>query len=183
MVVASWFNDAKALAEEVEEKTRTTACGSSSGQGAAAADFPSPRYWTDVLTPRASISTRSPSAAASDAAERQGARLFEHSPATAVRRVGSRWRVASPVGEVIAERLVLCQSAYPPRLLPALARAALPVFTYIIVTAPLTGPHAEVIRAPYAVYDNRFATGTTASCHGRCSGRRARRSGPGISPG
>ena len=39
----------------------------------------------------------------------------------------------------MAERLVLCQSAYPPRLLPALARATLPVFTYIIVTAPLTG--------------------------------------------
>jgi gamma-glutamylputrescine oxidase len=33
------------------------------------------------------------------------------------------------------------------------------VFTYIIVTARLTGAHAEVIRAPYAVYDNRFATG------------------------
>ena len=64
-----------------------------------------------------------------------------------------------PSGEVLAERLVLCQSAYPPRLLPALARATLPVFTYVIVTAPLAGAHAGVIRAPYAVYDNRFATG------------------------
>ncbi len=76
-----------------------------------------------------------------------------------MRRVGRRWRVATPAGEVTAERLVLCQSAYAPRLLPALARATLPVFTYIIVTAPLTGAHAGVIRAPYAVYDNRFATG------------------------
>jgi gamma-glutamylputrescine oxidase len=39
------------------------------------------------------------------------------------------------------------------------ARATLPVFTYIVVTAPLDGAHAEVIRAPCAVHDTRFATG------------------------
>ena len=93
------------------------------------------------------------------AAEGMGARLFEHSPATGLRRVAGGWRVTTRQGEVTADRVVLCQSAYPPRLLTAVARATLPVFTYIIVTAPLTGAHAEVIRAPYAVYDNRFATG------------------------
>ena len=33
------------------------------------------------------------------------------------------------------------------------------LFTYVMVTEPLTGAHAGVIRAPYAVYDTRFATG------------------------
>ena len=53
----------------------------------------------------------------------------------------------------------LCQSAYAPGLVPALARATLPVFTYVIVTEPLAGRACGVIRAPYAVYDDRFATG------------------------
>ena len=161
VVIASWFDDSKALAAEVAEYNADYGMRLEFWpKERLRRDFPSPRYWDGMFDPEGfHLDPFALCRGYADAAERQGARLFEHSPATTVRRAGGRWRVATPKGEVSAERLVLCQSAYPPRLLPALARATLPVFTYIIVTAPLTGAHAEVIRAPYAVYDNRFATG------------------------
>ena len=161
IVIASWFDDARELSREVEaynaefgmqlefwprERLREA--------------YPSPRYWDGMFDPEGfHLDPFALCRGYAAAAEARGARLFEHSPATSVRRVRGGWRVATPGGALTVGRLVLCQSAYPPRLLPALARATLPVFTYIIVTAPLTGRHAEVIRAPYAVYDNRFATG------------------------
>jgi gamma-glutamylputrescine oxidase len=161
IVIASWFDDARELSREVEaynaefgmqlefwprERLREA--------------YPSPRYWDGMFDPEGfHLDPFALCRGYAAAAEARGARLFEHSPATSVHRVRGGWRVATPGGALTVGRLVLCQSAYPPRLLPALARATLPVFTYIIVTAPLTGRHAEVIRAPYAVYDNRFATG------------------------
>jgi gamma-glutamylputrescine oxidase len=161
IVIASWFDDARELSREVEaynaefgmqlefwprERLREA--------------YPSPRYWDGMFDPEGfHLDPFALCRGYAAAAEARGARLFEHSPATSVHRVRGGWWVATPGGALTVGRLVLCQSAYPPRLLPALARATLPVFTYIIVTAPLTGRHAEVIRAPYAVYDNRFATG------------------------
>ena len=88
-----------------------------------------------------------------------GARLFEQSPATGLVRQGPAWRVTAPSGEVTAEAVVLCTSAYGDPLLQALRRAILPVVTYVIVTEPLGSRLAEVVGAPYAVYDDRFATG------------------------
>jgi gamma-glutamylputrescine oxidase len=161
VVVASWFDDARALAAEVAEMNARHGMRLEFWpRERLRRDFPSPRYWDGLFDPEGfHLDPFALCRGYADAAEARGARLFERTPATSVRRGGGGWRVATPLGEVTAERLVLCQSAYPPRLLPALARATLPVFTYIIVTAPLTGAHAGVIRAPYAVYDNRFATG------------------------
>ena len=88
-----------------------------------------------------------------------GARLFERSPATSLARRGPAWRIETPSGEVVAETVVLCTSAYGDPLLRALRRAILPVVTYVIVTEPLGPRLAEVVGAPYAVYDDRFATG------------------------
>jgi gamma-glutamylputrescine oxidase len=88
-----------------------------------------------------------------------GARLFEHSPATSLARHGSAWRIGTPSGEIVAGTVVLCTSAYGDPLLPALRRAILPVATYVIVTEPLGPRLAEVVGAPYAVHDDRFATG------------------------
>jgi gamma-glutamylputrescine oxidase len=161
VVIASWFDDAKALAADVAEyNARYGMRLEFWPRDRLQRDFPSPRYWDGMFDPEGyHLDPLALCRGYAAAAESQGARLFEHSPATALRRVGGRWQVSTPQGDITTERLVLCQSAYPPRLLPALARATLPVFTYIIVTAPLAGAKAEVIRAPYAVYDNRFATG------------------------
>lgn len=161
IVIASWFDDADDLAREVEASNAEFGMQLEFwSRERLRAAYPSPRYWDGMFDPEGfHLDPFALCRGYAAAAEGQGARLFEHSPATSVRRVRGGWRVATPGGALTVERLVLCQSAYPPRLLPALARATLPVFTYIIVTAPLIGRHAEVIRAPFAVYDNRFATG------------------------
>jgi gamma-glutamylputrescine oxidase len=88
-----------------------------------------------------------------------GARLFERSPVTGIARQGSGWRVTTRGGQLDVDRLVLATSAYGRGLHPALGRGLLPIHTYIIVSEPLAGAERDSIRAPYAVFDDRFATG------------------------
>lgn len=88
-----------------------------------------------------------------------GARLFERSPATGIARQGGSWHITTERGRLDVDRLVLATSAYGRKLHPALGRGLLPIHTYIIVSEPLTGAERDSIRAPYAVFDDRFATG------------------------
>jgi gamma-glutamylputrescine oxidase len=88
-----------------------------------------------------------------------GARLHEGSPATGLVREGPGWRVTTSQGSVQAEHVVLCGGVYGDPLLPRLRRALLPLITYVMVTEPAGERLAGVIRAPYAVHDDRFATG------------------------
>ncbi len=164
VVVASWFDAAAELRAEVEAHNRRfgTALAFWPRERLRAL-YPSPRYWDGIFDPEAfHLDPLALARGYAAAATGLGAAIHEGSPALAVerrRRHGGGWRVATPAGVLLAERLVLCQSAYPPPLLPGVARSTLPVFTYVIVTEPLVGPHAGVIRAPHAVYDTRFATG------------------------
>ncbi|MFZ1431185.1 MAG: FAD-dependent oxidoreductase [Geminicoccaceae bacterium] len=161
VVIASWFDDAASLRAEVAEYNQRFGMRLEFwSRERLQADYPSPRYWDGMFDPEGfHLDPLALTRGYAAAAESLGARLFEDSPATRLERSGGRWRITSPHGTLVAERVVLCQSAYAPRLVPTVARATLPVFTYVIVTEPLTGRHAGVIRAPYAVYDNRFATG------------------------
>ena len=161
IVIASWFDDSVAMRHEVEDYNAKYGMRLEFWpRERLRRDFPSPRYWDGMFDPEGfHLDPFALCEGYASAAERLGARIHEHSPVTRLRRVSGRWRLGTPEGEIIAEHVVLCQSAYPPRLVPAIARATLPVFTYIIVTAPLVGGHARIIGAPYAVYDNRFATG------------------------
>ena len=93
-------------------------------------------------------------------AQARGARLFERSPVMRLERPASGWRVITSHGGVLeVDQLVLATSASRPVLDPRLGRGLLPVNTYIIVTEPLPTGDELPIRAPYAVYDDRFATG------------------------
>lgn len=161
VVIASWFDDAASLRAEVAEYNQRFGMRLEFwSRDRLRADYPSPRYWDGMFDPEGfHLDPLALTRGYAAAAERLGARLCEGSPATRLERRGASWRIVSPRGTLLAERVILCQSAYAPRLVPAVARATLPVFTYVIVTEPLAGRHAGVIRAPYAVYDNRFATG------------------------
>jgi gamma-glutamylputrescine oxidase len=93
------------------------------------------------------------------AAIAQGARIAARTPVTGLVRQGRGWRLATADGRIDAEHVVLATSAYGDALVPRLRRALLPVVTYVIVTEPLGGRLAGLVAAPYAVYDDRFATG------------------------
>jgi gamma-glutamylputrescine oxidase len=93
------------------------------------------------------------------AALARGAFLFEASPALRLEGGEGRVRLCTPCGVVEAETVVLATSAYGDAILPELRRAILPVASYVVVTEPLGRRLEEVVGAPWAVYDDRFAVG------------------------
>jgi gamma-glutamylputrescine oxidase len=93
------------------------------------------------------------------AASACGAALFENSPALGFERGGAGWRVRLAHGAIEARHLVLCTSVYGDPLIGRLRRALLPVASYAFVSEPLGQRLNEAIGQPWAVYDDRFATG------------------------
>jgi gamma-glutamylputrescine oxidase len=86
-----------------------------------------------------------------------GAAIHETTPVGAVTRVGAHWRVQAGGRTLRARELVFCCGGYLGRLQPRLARAMLPIQTYVMVTEPLGTRLAQVMRTDAAVYDSRFA--------------------------
>ncbi len=71
-----------------------------------------------------------------DAAERAGAAIFERTPADRPAREGARWRIGTPGGAVLADRVLLATNAHG-RLDRRLARSFLPLTVHQIATRPL----------------------------------------------
>ena len=65
-----------------------------------------------------------------------GARVFTQSPATRIEKREGRWRVETPRGAVVAERVFLATHAYSDGLWPGLAKTVFPVRSYQMATAP-----------------------------------------------
>jgi glycine/D-amino acid oxidase-like deaminating enzyme len=91
------------------------------------------------------------------AAERDGARIFETTPALAIDPTGVRKRIVTPGARVRANHVVLCGNVQLGALMPRLAATLLPVTTYVITTAPLGERLAEAIRYPGCVSDTDLA--------------------------
>ena len=71
------------------------------------------------------------------AAGRAGAALYGETPALAVERHGSQWRVTTARGAVTAERVVIATNGYSDGLWPGLQRSIVPLFGALAATAPL----------------------------------------------
>ncbi len=65
-----------------------------------------------------------------------GATVNTQSPATAIERSGAQWRVTTPRGSVLADRVVIATHAYSDGLWPRLAQTVFPVRSYQMATAP-----------------------------------------------
>ena len=87
-----------------------------------------------------------------------GARVYEQSPVTRVNKTENDWVVEAATGRVKADTVVYACSGYIGGLEPRLARATLPVATYILLTEPLGDRLESAVRADYAVSDNRFSS-------------------------
>ena len=79
------------------------------------------------------------------AAQQAGARIHAASPAIAMARTATGWRVATPTGQVHASHLVLCTNGYTDGLLPGLARSIVPVFSMVAATEPLPAELRDAI--------------------------------------
>lgn len=91
------------------------------------------------------------------AAAGQGVAIFEQTPAMALEREGSHWRVRTQHGEIHAQQVVLACGGYLARLLPRVDAGVLPIATYVMVTEPLGERMATALTTGAAVYDTRFA--------------------------
>ncbi|QOC21629.1 FAD-binding oxidoreductase [Wenzhouxiangella sp. AB-CW3] len=89
--------------------------------------------------------------------ENHGGAVLAHSPVRSIDREHGRWRLRCDHGQVEADEVVLTTGGYDRRLHRPVQRALQPVATYIAVTEPLGVRLQEVLPAPVAVYDTRFA--------------------------
>jgi glycine/D-amino acid oxidase-like deaminating enzyme len=71
------------------------------------------------------------------AAEGDGARIFENTPAVSIDPSGVRKRIVTPGARLRASHVVLCGNVRLKPLMPRLAATLVPVTTYVITTAPL----------------------------------------------
>jgi len=91
------------------------------------------------------------------AAERDGARIFEHTPALSIDPTGVRKRIVTPGARVRASHVVLCGNVQIGPLMPRLASTLVPVTTYVMTTAPLGAALGEAIGYRGAVSDTDLA--------------------------
>jgi glycine/D-amino acid oxidase-like deaminating enzyme len=93
------------------------------------------------------------------AAQRCGARVHGGTLVSFVRRQGTAWAVESPGGSVLAAQVILATNAYTDlasSLWPGLRETVIPVYSYIVATAPL--PEAlrrAILPKGHAVSDTR----------------------------
>ena len=92
-----------------------------------------------------------------EAAVARGVGVHENSRALSLGREPGGWRVRTGGGSVRARHVVLAGSAHLGRLEPRLAKAVLPVATYMMATEPLGERLAMAIRTQSAVADTRNA--------------------------
>ena len=87
------------------------------------------------------------------AAEGDGARIFEGTPALSIDPAGVRKRIVTPGARLRAAHVVLCGNVQIGALMPQLATTLVPITTYVITTAPLGARLAEVVSYRGAVSD------------------------------
>jgi len=91
------------------------------------------------------------------AAERDGARIFEDTPALSIDPTGVRKRIVTPGARVRADHVVLCGNVQLGELMPRVAATLVPMTTYVITTAPLGGKLAEAVGYRGGISDSDHA--------------------------
>ena len=79
------------------------------------------------------------------AATARGARVFGESEAVALTSSGSRWRVATAQGAVVADRVVFCTNAYPTAIVPQFTDNFYPLTAYALSTKPLPTAALDIL--------------------------------------
>ncbi len=115
----------------------------------------SERYFHAIHFPRAiNIHPLNYALALAAAAERDGARIFENTPALSIDPAGVRKRIVTPHARLRASQVVLCGNLQIRGLMPQVGAALVPVTTYVITTAPRGTTLAEAIGYRGSVSDS-----------------------------
>ena len=114
----------------------------------------SERYFQAIHFPRAfSIHPLNYALVLAAAAERDGARIFENTPALSIDPAGVRKRIVTPHARLRADQVVLCGNVELRGLMPRLAATLIPITTYVITTQPLGSRLGEAVAYRGAVSD------------------------------
>ena len=114
----------------------------------------SERYFQALHFPRAfSIHPLNYALVLAAAAERDGTRIFENTPALSIDPAGVRKRIVTPHARLRADQVVLAGNIELRRLMPRLAATLIPITTYVITTQPIGSRLAEAIAYRGAVSD------------------------------
>lgn len=89
--------------------------------------------------------------------EARGGAIHEATEAIGLSRAGSTWRLRTPRGEIAAPHVVLAGNADLGKVQQRIARAVLPVATYVAVTGKIGPGLAQAIRWSGAISDTRRA--------------------------
>lgn len=95
--------------------------------------------------------------ALADAIVAGGGQVYANSRAISLQADGPVKTVTTPRGRIRARRLVVCCGGYLEGLYKPLARASLPIATYVMVTEPLGARLSDAFTVRHAIYDTRFA--------------------------
>jgi len=92
------------------------------------------------------------------AAEFSGATIYEKTEAMGIEALAgdSGYRVATDVGSVVCENIVLATNGYSDDLMPTLNPWIMPINNFIVVTEPLGAMAKEILPQNDAVADSRF---------------------------
>jgi gamma-glutamylputrescine oxidase len=132
--------------------------------------LPSARYFNAVHFPHAfHIHPLNYALGLAAAAEAEGARIFEQTPAVSIDAAGVRKRIGTPSAKVRADHVVLAGNVALGALMPRLAATLVPLSTYVMVSEPLGARLTDVIRYRGAVSD-----GSRADNHYRIVGEAGR---------
>ena len=91
------------------------------------------------------------------AAERDGARIFEHTPVLSIDPAGVRKRIVTPHARLRAGQVVLAGNVQLDGLVPRLAATLVPITTYVIATTPLGPQLSQAVAYRGAVSDTDLA--------------------------
>ncbi len=91
------------------------------------------------------------------AAERDGARIFEGTPALSIDPAGVRKRIVTPGARLRANHVVLAGNVQIGALMPQIGATLLPITTYVITTAPLGQKLGEVVGYRGGISDTDLA--------------------------
>jgi gamma-glutamylputrescine oxidase len=116
------------------------------------------RYFDAIHYPRAfTIHPLNYALALAAAAERDGARIFENTPALSIDPAGVRKRIVTPAARLRAGQVVLAGNVQLKGLLPRVAATLIPITTYVIATVPLGQRLAGAVQYRGGVSDTDLA--------------------------
>jgi glycine/D-amino acid oxidase-like deaminating enzyme len=90
------------------------------------------------------------------AATRAGAVVFEHTAVSHLTRTANGWTITTARGDLGAREVLIATNGYTDEAAPALQRRLIPIGSYIICTAPLTGSlAAQLLPRRRMAFDSR----------------------------